>query len=85
MAGGGVVSDVCLLFERKCQSFDLSARQDKPEIIYHYWDPQNWTWPVTKKPDLIFFDPPYFNKKEKAYREKADEKTPSISSYSKER
>ena len=26
MAGGGVVSDVCLLFERKCQSFDLAAR-----------------------------------------------------------
>ncbi len=45
---------------------------------------KKWKWPITKKPDLIFFDPPYYIKKEKAYREKANEKTPSISSYTKE-
>ncbi|MBW2558596.1 MAG: MerR family transcriptional regulator [Deltaproteobacteria bacterium] len=84
MAGGGVVSDVCLLFERKCQAFDLTTRDNRPEIQYHYWDPQKWTWPVTKKPDLIFFDPPYYIKKEKAYREKANEKAPSISSCTRE-
>ena len=84
MAGGGVVTDVCLLFERKCQSFDLALRDNRPEIEYHHWDPQKWTWPVTKKPDLIFFDLPYFSKKEKEYSEKANEKTPSISSYTKE-
>jgi hypothetical protein len=43
MAGGGVVPDTCLLFERKCQAFDLAA-QDKqgkrPEIEYHNWDPK---------------------------------------------
>jgi plasmid maintenance system antidote protein VapI len=86
MAGGGVVPDICLLFERKCQAFDL-ATQDKPgkrpEIEYHHWDLQKETWPVTKKPDLIFFDPPYFSKKEKAYKEKATSQTPSISSYTK--
>jgi len=49
MAGGGVVSDVCLLFERKCQSFDLALMDNRPEIQRYYWDPQNWTWPVTKK------------------------------------
>jgi len=85
MAGGGVVSDVCLLFERKCQSFDLATRDNRPEIQYHHWDQQSNDWPVTKKPDLIFFDPPYYKKKEKAYREKTTEKVPSISSYSKER
>jgi transcriptional regulator with XRE-family HTH domain len=85
MAGGGVVSDVCLLFERKCQSFDIATRDNRPEIQYHHWSSQEGHWPSTKKPDLIFFDPPYYIKKEKAYREKADEKTPSISSYSKER
>jgi len=84
MAGGGVVSDVCLLFERKCQSFDLAVKDNRPEILYHHWDPRNWKWPITKKPDLIFFDPPYYIKKEKAYSEKANEKTPSISSYTKE-
>jgi transcriptional regulator with XRE-family HTH domain len=84
MAGGGVVPDVCLLFERKCQSFDLTLRDNRPEIEYHHWNPQRWTWPVTKKPDLIFFDPPYFSKKEKEYEKKAAAETPSISSYTKE-
>ena len=84
MAGGGVVPDVCLLFERKCQSFDLALRDNRPEIQRYYWDPQNWTWPVTKKPDLIFFDPPYFSKKERDYEKKTNAESPSISSYTKE-
>ena len=84
VAGGGVVSDVCLLFERKCQSFDLALMDNRPEIQRYYWDPQNWTWPVTKKPDLIFFDPPYFSKKERDYEKKANAESPSISSYTKE-
>ena len=84
MAGGGVVPDVCLLFERKCQAFDLAVRDNRSEILCHHWDTRNWKWPITKKPDLIFFDPPYYIKKEKAYREKANENTPSISSYTKE-
>jgi len=84
MAGGGVVTDVCLLFERKCQAFDLVSRDNRPEIEYHHWNPEKETWPVTKKPDLIFFDPPYYTKKKKAYEQKADKKTPSISSYTKQ-
>ncbi len=86
MAGGGVVPDTCLLFERKCQAFDLAA-QDKqgkrPEIEYHHWDPKTETWPVTKKPDLIFFDPPYYTKKKKEYEQKTNKDTSSISSYTK--
>ena len=70
MAGGGVVPDVCMLFERKCQSFDLAVRDNRPEILCHHWDPRNWKWPITKKPDLIFFDPPYYIKKEKEYEKK---------------
>ena len=85
MSGGGVVSDVCLVFERKCQSFDLATRDNRPEIQYHHWTPQDGHWPITKKPDLIFFDPPYYIKKKKAYKEKATEKTPSISSYTKQK
>jgi len=83
MAGGGVVSDACLIFQRKCRSFDHTIRDDRPEVLYHHWDPQNWKWPIAKKPDLIFFDPPYFSKKQKEYEKKTDAKTPSISSYSK--
>jgi len=84
MAGGGVVPDVCIIFERKCQAFDIAKRDNRSEIQYHYWDPRNWKWPITKKPDLIFFDPPYFSKEEKEYEKKANENTPSISSYTKE-
>jgi len=35
MAGGGVVSDVCLLFERKCQSFDIATRPSKLDMARH--------------------------------------------------
>jgi len=73
-----------MLFERKCQSFDLATRDNRPEIQYHHWDSQDNDWPIIRKADLIFFDPPYYIKKEKAYRKKATEETPSISSYSKE-
>ncbi len=83
MTGGGVVSDVCMIFERKCRAFDMATRENRPEISYHYWDPGDLQWPMARKPDLIFFDPPYFTKKEKEYREKAGEETP-LSSYTKE-
>ena len=83
MAGGGVVSDVCLLFERKCLSFDAAVSDKRPEILYHYWDPSAIKWPRIKKPDFIFFDPPYFSKMDDAYKKKTDSTT-SISSLSKE-
>jgi plasmid maintenance system antidote protein VapI len=84
MAGGGVVSDVCVLFERKCQSFDMATRDNRPEIQYHRWNTQDDDWPITKRPDLIFFDPPYFSKKKKDFEKKTDGKAPPISSYTKE-
>ena len=65
MAGGGVVPDTCLAFHRKCWSFDLDDRPEtRPEIEPYQWNPQSLIWPAKgkEKPDLIFFDPPYFNK-----------------------
>ncbi|MBT5970472.1 DNA methyltransferase [Desulfobacula sp.] len=65
MAGGGVVSDTCLAFNRRCWSFDISDRvKTRPEIEPFVWDHKNMSWPVKdgKKPDLIFFGPPYFKK-----------------------
>ena len=70
MAGGGVVADTCLAFNRKCWSFDLLDRtKTRPEIEPFLWDPENLAWPVPagKKPDLIFFDPPYFKKMAEHY------------------
>jgi len=70
MAGGGVVADTCLAFNRKCWSFDLVDRPEtRPEIEPHQWNPEYLVWPVkgNKKPDLIFFDPPYFKKQAGQY------------------
>lgn len=73
MAGGGVVADTCLAFHRKCWSFDLDDRPEtRPEIEPYLWKPESLLWPVPpkerragkgkEKPDLVFFDPPYFKK-----------------------
>jgi len=70
MAGGGVVPDACLAFNRRCWSFDLVDRPEtRPEIEPFQWNPETLVWPVTgkEKPDLIFFDPPYFKKQETHY------------------
>ncbi len=61
MAGGGVVADTCLAFNRKCWSFDMDPRPDtRPEIEPHFWDFNDMKWPVQgkTKPDLIILDPP---------------------------
>ena len=47
MAGGGVVSDVCLALHRRCWSFDLLDRKDKrPEIEVYQWKTKNLKWPA---------------------------------------
>ena len=70
MAGGGVVADTCLAFNRKCWSFDMDDRPDRrPEIEPYFWDITNLKWPIKgkTKPDLIIFDPPYFKKQSNSY------------------
>ncbi|MBN2418427.1 MAG: ParB N-terminal domain-containing protein [Deltaproteobacteria bacterium] len=72
MAGGGVVADTCLAFNRRCWSFDMIDRPDaRPEIAPYFWDFDDLKWPVNPKtkPDLIIFDPPYFSKKNSEYEE----------------
>ena len=75
MSGGGVVLDTCFAFHRKCRSFDLVHRPEtRPEIEPHLWDPEKLVWPVKgkEKPDLIFFDPPYFKKMADQYEEESN-------------
>jgi len=70
MAGGGVVADTCLAFNRKCWSFDMDDRPEtRPEIEPCFWDVTNLKWPIKgkTKPDLIIFDPPYFKKQSNKY------------------
>ena len=85
MAGGGVVPDTCLALNRKCRAFDLNIRQERPEIQKYHWNLENLQWPEMKElPDLIFFDPPYYKKKESEYEDKADEGQVPISSLSRD-
>jgi len=70
MAGGGVVADTCLAFNRRCWGFDMDDRPEtRPEIEPCFWDITNLKWPIKgkTKPDLIIFDPPYFKKKSNNY------------------
>jgi hypothetical protein len=62
---------------RRCWAFDMKDRPDtRPEIEPFTWDvssAQSRLWPVSakEKPDLILFDPPYFDKKAADYDEKS--------------
>ncbi len=73
MAGGGVTADTCLALDRRCWSLDMEDRLDhRPEIEPYYWDMKVKSWKNTiltarEKPDLIIFDPPYFQKKAGSY------------------
>jgi len=73
MAGGGVTPDTCLAFNRRCWTFEMTDRPEtRPEIESHTWiysTDSPFAWPVSskEKPDLIIFDPPYFDKKASDY------------------
>ena len=78
MAGGGVTSDTCLAMNRRCWAFDMIDRPEtRPEIEPHTWTitaanqlNSSSTDKLTgskEKPDLIIFDPPYFDKKASDY------------------
>lgn len=77
MAGGGVTADTCLALGRRCWSLDMEDRLDhRPEIEPYYWDMKVESWGNTilaakEKPDLIIFDPPYFQKKADSYADKS--------------
>ncbi|MEA3417668.1 MAG: DNA methyltransferase [Thermodesulfobacteriota bacterium] len=86
MAGGGVTPDTCLALSRRCWAFDMTDRPEtRPEIEPHTWthssanppaSPEQagqLAWPVSskQKPDLIIFDPPYFDKKAANYDKKS--------------
>ena len=76
MGGGGVTPDVCLAFNRRCWTLDMIDRPDtRPEIEPYYWDVKGsenlGVLNSKEKPDLIIFDPPYFDKKAEEYAQKS--------------
>jgi len=79
MAGGGATPDTCLALNRRCWAFDMiDCPETRPEIEHHTWtvskeSDQQMLWPIKskEKPDLIIFDPPYFDKKAGEYSVKS--------------
>lgn len=67
MAGGGVVSDACLIMNRRCRSYDIqpekSGRKDIKQNDIKEGYPKR-----CQNCDLIILDPPYFKKKEEDYQ-----------------
>lgn len=62
MVGSGTTLDACLLMGRKCFGFDIDERHDRPDVIKHNIAIDGWNKYLTKEADLIFWDPPYFEK-----------------------
>lgn len=67
MAGSGTMADVCLAMGRKCYAYDIDSRHGRPDVIPHNLlkkdEETDQYWPHRiKKADLIFWDPPYFEK-----------------------
>jgi DNA modification methylase/DNA-binding CsgD family transcriptional regulator len=84
MSGGGVAADTALALGRRCWSLDMIDRPDtRPEIEPYYWEMMdnsklegkgqiNAAFLTSReKPDLIIFDPPYFDKKACDYPQKS--------------
>ena len=64
MAGGGVVGDVCDVMGRKCSMYDIDpVRKDikKHNLVEHGLPKE------ACDADLVFWDPPYYKKKEEYY------------------
>jgi hypothetical protein len=62
MVGSGTTLDACLLMGRKCFGFDIDERHDRVDVIQHNIAVDGWNKHLIKDADLIFWDPPYFEK-----------------------
>jgi hypothetical protein len=62
MAGSGTTLDACLLMGRRCRGYDIDLREERIDIEKHDLSDG---WPITvRKAALVFWDPPYFKKKD---------------------
>ena len=65
MCGGGTTQDVCLAMGRECYGFDIDTRHERKDVMVHNILEDGWHDRI-KKANLIFWDPPYYNKKDYA-------------------
>ncbi len=67
MAGGGTTIDACLIMGRRCLAFDSEPTACKARVDIKEKDAIAAIEGLTRKPDMIFLDPPYFKKMDKEY------------------
>jgi len=65
MVGSGTTLDACLLMGRKARGYEIDERHERIDIEKHNLS-DGWPEKVSKA-DLIFWDPPYFDKMEDGY------------------
>jgi DNA modification methylase len=65
MSGGGVIGDVCKDMNRKCLMYDINPHNERNDIIKR--DISLGLSEEAQNADLLFWDPPYWKKKEKEY------------------
>ena len=64
MAGGGTTNDVCIVFNRRCASFDIEPVRE--DIRQH--DITTGPPPMKHQAHLAILEPPYYNMKQDAYQ-----------------
>ena len=65
MAGSGTTIDVCQALGRTCYAYDVQPHPARSDILQH---DLTTGWPdQLPAADLIFWDPPYFSKKDSGY------------------
>lgn len=61
MAGGGSTIDACLVMNRKCRAYDINPNEERRDIVQR--DVLTGSLPErAMNCDLLFIDPPYYNK-----------------------
>ena len=65
-AGGGTTNDACLLFKRKCYSYDIVPKR---KDIIQADCVKDFPEDKIKKAKLVFLDPPYWHQKQGDYSE----------------
>ena len=69
MVGSGTTIDVCLALGRECYGYDIANQHARSDVIEHNLK-DGWHNRL-KKADMIFWDPPYFEKMDVGYGEES--------------
>lgn len=66
MVGSGTTLDACLLMGRKCFGYDIDKHHERADVIHRDIATEGWDNKIAKVA-MIFWDPPYYKKKDDGY------------------